>query len=562
MASRSSFHCPLCWRIEGVRAQSIFKGTRMPVRTIFYAMLLMLDVPGGASTPFLRRQLGVSHKAAWALANKIRIHMAALETPRVIGGPGQTVWIDETAIRLQGEAQLTSIFGMADSRNLFLSVVPDRKSSTLVPILENGVGAGSVIVTDAFSAYRSLERLGWEHYRLNHSRGVWADEEGHATARIELVWRWLKRQIAGRTGQIAQDQLWKHIKQFLYQYHARGNPAEAYWRLISTYPPLGRYREEALRREVDCRWNMSSAAGAEAEICRSQPCRQDTALLYPLQSELYRGPAAFIAGIDEKRPSSIRDGDDTAIAERSHCKEPETGMSQTVDSQAFCPVFQVLDHDSSRRMSVQEIFLRCDFSVQVLDDADELEAFPDDCSLVLVHDSLDDMTDRLVDTCLARGHGVVLYREGHQLPRVVDLLGRGAAGYLRWPFDCDDLRSTIRAAETYGQARTWSYALHALATAHVKRLSPRERQVLKMVSAGGTSKDIARALGLSKRTIECHRANILAKLKVTPASAMRLGIYAGLDRHEAWPSDWASEPTVEPDDAVAASGRASGNVEA
>ena len=230
-------------------------------------------------------------------------------------------------------------------------------------------------------------------------------------------------------------------------------------------------------------------------------------------------------------------------------------MSQTVDSRDFRPVFQVLDPKTARRRSVQEIFLRCDLSVRALAAAEELESFPDNCSLVLLHDSLDRTTDELVEACLARGHGVVLYRQDHQLPRVVDLVSRGVAGYLRWPFDCEDLRRTIRAAEAYGHARTRLYAFHGRAKALLNRLSPREKQVLNLVCAGRTSEDIASALGLSKRTIECHRANILARLKVGSASAMRLGIYAGLDRPEPWPSDEASEPTSPPNDFGTSTGR-------
>lgn len=66
----------------------------------------------------------------------------------------------------------------------------------------------------------------------------------------------------------------KHIKQLLYQDHARENPAEAYW-LIATYPPQDRYREEALRREIDGREGVSSTAGAAWNgQCRYAPARQ------------------------------------------------------------------------------------------------------------------------------------------------------------------------------------------------------------------------------------------------------------------------------------------------
>ena len=45
------------------------------------------------------------------------------------------------------------------------------------------------------------------------------------------------------------------------------------------------------------------------------------------------------------------------------------------------------------------------------------------------------------------------------------------------------------------------------------RLSEREREVLSLVIKGQTAKQIARALGLSPRTVETHRANLSAKLE-------------------------------------------------
>jgi len=48
----------------------------------------------------------------------------------------------------------------------------------------------------------------------------------------------------------------------------------------------------------------------------------------------------------------------------------------------------------------------------------------------------------------------------------------------------------------------------------LSRLTPRERQVIWLVSCGETSKSIGRKLGISFRTVEAHRAHIMAKLNV------------------------------------------------
>ena len=45
-----------------------------------------------------------------------------------------------------------------------------------------------------------------------------------------------------------------------------------------------------------------------------------------------------------------------------------------------------------------------------------------------------------------------------------------------------------------------------------ERLTPREREVLKLIVAGASNKETGRKLGISPRTIEVHRAHIMAKL--------------------------------------------------
>ena len=66
-----------------------------------------------------------------------------------------------------------------------------------------------------------------------------------------------------------------------------------------------------------------------------------------------------------------------------------------------------------------------------------------------------------------------------------------------------DLLSMIEAARAAGAALKQRYA----------QLSEREREVLGLIVAGLTNKEVARALALSPRTVETHRANVFAKLQ-------------------------------------------------
>ena len=67
------------------------------------------------------------------------------------------------------------------------------------------------------------------------------------------------------------------------------------------------------------------------------------------------------------------------------------------------------------------------------------------------------------------------------------------------------------------------------ARARIARMSPRERQVLEGLLAGGTNKTIGRELGISPRTVELHRASLMEKLGAqTLIEAVRLAAAAGI----------------------------------
>ena len=124
-----------------------------------------------------------------------------------------------------------------------------------------------------------------------------------------------------------------------------------------------------------------------------------------------------------------------------------------------------------------------------------------------------------------------LAAEGDRLPVVV-ITGHGDVGACRRAFRNGavdfltkpiDEQALIEAVEA-GLARLGigqpSGGEGKAAQEKLRHLTPREREVLDMVSLGWTTKEIARALGLSPRTVETHRANLSAKLGTTSVAEM------------------------------------------
>ena len=102
---------------------------------------------------------------------------------------------------------------------------------------------------------------------------------------------------------------------------------------------------------------------------------------------------------------------------------------------------------------------------------------------------------------------------------VVDALAAGARGYVLKSDNADVLRTAVR--EVLAHRIYISAALSfdvrqtvggPIAASPLRRLTPREREVLQLVSDGCSNKEIGSQLGISEKTAETHRARLMAKL--------------------------------------------------
>ena len=103
----------------------------------------------------------------------------------------------------------------------------------------------------------------------------------------------------------------------------------------------------------------------------------------------------------------------------------------------------------------------------------------------------------------------------------------GASEFLEKPVDDEVLLEALQTAvRQHVRLRARTQADRA-AQEHYAQLSPREREVLALIVQGLTNKEIGRALDVSPRTVETHRANLFAKLQA-PSLAWLIRRYAPL----------------------------------
>ncbi len=121
---------------------------------------------------------------------------------------------------------------------------------------------------------------------------------------------------------------------------------------------------------------------------------------------------------------------------------------------------------------------------------------------------------------------------------VEEALRAGAAGYVHKNSSIEDLFAAIdavREGESYLSPLITQQVVDAIAhpgdrpASALSTLTEREREVLKLIAEGLSSKEIAAQLGVSLKTIESHRANLMDKLDIHKVSGLvRFAIRAGL----------------------------------
>ena len=123
---------------------------------------------------------------------------SGLEHGGMVGGPGVVVQIDEAQIgrRKYNRGRVyedTWVFGAIDDHGkLRLEICDKRNKVTLHSLVQKHVHPGSVIHSDSWKAYNGLDKLGYAHSTVNHSKEFVA-EDGTHTQRIEAQWRAVRR---------------------------------------------------------------------------------------------------------------------------------------------------------------------------------------------------------------------------------------------------------------------------------------------------------------------------------------------------------------------------------
>ena len=110
----------------------------------------------------------------------------------------------------------------------------------------------------------------------------------------------------------------------------------------------------------------------------------------------------------------------------------------------------------------------------------------------------------------------VIFITGHgDVPMAVEAMQAGAFDFLQKPFRDQDLIDRIQRALEKDRSNRSALTERNTIRDRLESLTPREREVLTMVTSGKANKVMASDLGVSQRTVEIHRARVMEKMGAT-----------------------------------------------
>jgi FixJ family two-component response regulator len=211
----------------------------------------------------------------------------------------------------------------------------------------------------------------------------------------------------------------------------------------------------------------------------------------------------------------------------------ETGVKETIEAQRLV---YVIDDDASMREALKSLFASVGLRAETFGSAPEFleEKLPDAAICLVVDIRLPGLSGLDFQAELSKAHIdiPIIFITGHgDIAMTVKAMKAGAVEFLTKPFRDQDLLDAVKFGLEKDEAKRKSQKASAGVRALYESLTPREQEVIRLVTAGLMNKQVAAEMAVSEITVKVHRGNAMRKMKASSlADLVRMVDMLGIRR--------------------------------